>query len=241
MKIGKDLRGLIGSCAAVLTAVCLLGATPKVGRAQNPVPSSVLIFPAHIDGAANNPSAKLTQKLLTDALRKSISRLGIGAVIYDKNLPSIQRAVQESEKGIKADEAAAGPGDDMTKAKRLAEVSGAPEFIIAIVEDYKYDAKSRTATFNLSLSRSSVADGPINNVANKQSGAAPADVAPSRQEGSAIVRAVEVAADQGILQLYPDVRVPGTNVVMVKKRTSAEKYAVPGFLIGLGVLFFSTR
>lgn len=241
MKIGKDLRGLIGSCAAVLTAVCLLGATPNVGRAQNPVPSSVLIFPAHIDGAANNPSAKLTQKLLTDALRKSVSRLGIGAVIYDKNLPSIQRAVQESEKGIKADEAAAGPGDDMTKAKRLADVSGAPEYIVAIVEDYKYDAKSRTATFNLSLSRSSVADGPINNVANKQSGAAPADVAPSRQEGSAIVRAVEVAADQGILQLYPDVRIPETHMKPVKKRTSAEKYAVPGFLIGLGVLFFSTR
>lgn len=241
MKIGKDLRGLIGSCAAVLTAVCLLGATPTVGNAQTPVPSSVLIFPAHIDGAATNPSAKLTQKLLTDALRKYVARLGIGAVIYDKNLPSIQRAVQESEKGIKADEAAAGPGDDMTKAKRLADVSGAPEYIVAIVEDYKYDAKSKTATFNLSLSRSSVADGPINNIANKQSGVAPSDVAPSRQEGSAVTRAVEVAAEQGIAQLYPDVRVPEMKVKPTTKRTTAAKYAVPGFLIGLGILFFSTR
>ena len=241
MKIGKDLRGLIGSCAAVLTAVCLLGVAPGVSRAQTAVPGSVLIFPAHIDGAASNPSAKLTQKLLTDALRRSIARLGIGAVIYDKNLPSIQRAVQESDKGIKADEAAAGPGDDMTKAKRLAEVSGAPEFIVAVVEDYKYDSKSRTATFNLSLSRTSLADGPINNIANKQSGVAPGDVAPSRQEGSAIVRAIDVAADQGIAQLYPDIKVPGEIMKPVKKHSQGERLAIPGFLIGLGVLFFSTR
>ena len=241
MKIGKDLRGLIGSCAAVLTAVCLLGSAPRVARAQSSIPSSVLVFPAHVDGAANNPSAKLIQKLLTDGIRNQLGRLGLGAVIYDKNLPSIQRAIQEGEKGIKADQAAAGPGDDAVLAKRLAEVSGAPEYIVAIVEDYKYDAKSKTATFNLSLSRSSVADGPVNSVANKQTGVAPSDVAPSRQEGSALVRAVDVGTEQGVSQLYPDIKIVAAPVKPMKKHSSAEKYAVPGFLIGLGVLFFSTR
>ena len=241
MTVEKDIRRLIGNCAAFLASICVLGISPNIARAQTAVPSSVLIFPAYIDGAANNPSAKLTQKLITDALRKYIGKLNIGSLVYDKNLPSIQRAIQESEKGLKADEAAAGPGDDSAKAKRLAEIIGAPEYILPVVDSYKYDAKSMTATFNLSLTRSSTTEGPINSVANKQTGVAPADVAPSRQEGSAMVRAAEVAAEQGIAQLYPDVKVPVGIVKMVKPKSKQEKYALPGFLIGLGVLFFSTR
>ena len=232
---------MFGNCAALLASLCLIGAAPRMAHAQSPVPSSVLIFPAYIDGAANNPSAKLTQKLVTDALRKYIGRLNIGTLIYDKNLSSVQRAVQESDRGLKADEAAAGPGDDSAKAKRLAEIIGAPEYILPVVDSYKYDAKTMTATFNLSLTRSSTADGPINTVANKQSGTAPADVAPSRQEGSALVRAAEVGAEQGIAQLYPDVKVPIGIVTVAKPKSRVEKYAIPGFLIGLGVLYFSTR
>jgi hypothetical protein len=237
MRIAKDMRGWIGRLVAAAATLCIVGA---VAHAQ--VPSSVLVFPAHVDGAANNPSAKLAQKLVTEAVRKYVSRLGIGVVLYDKNLPSVQRAVQENEKGIKADEAAAGPGDDPRKARTLAEVAGASEYIVAIIDDYAYDSKTRTATFNLSLTRAATSDGvAINTVASKQTGIAPGDVAPSRQEGSAIVRAAEAGCEQGVGQLYPDMKVPEQIVKPTRQRSKMEKYALPGFVVGLGVLFFSTR
>ncbi len=237
MKIAKDMRGWFGRLMATAATLCVVGA---VAHAQ--VPGSVLVFPAHVDGAANNPSAKLASKLVTDAIRKHVAKFGIGVVIYDKSLPSVQRAVQENEKGLKADEAAAGPGDDPRKARTLAEVAGAAEYIVAIIDDYKYDSKTRTATFNLSLTRSNTADGvAVNTVANKQTGLAPGDVAPSRQEGSAITRAAEAGAEQGVAQLYPDMRIPIEVIKPEKKRSKIEKYALPGFVVGLGVLFFSTR
>jgi hypothetical protein len=237
MKIAKDMRGWLGRLVATAAAFCVAGAAVY---AQG-VPGSVLIFPAHVDGAANNPSAKLASRLVTEAVRRNVAKLGIGVVVYDKSLPSVQRAIQEAEKGLKADDAM-GPGDDPRRARTLAEVAGAPEYIVAIIDDYKYDAKTRTATFNLSLTRSNTADGvAINTVANKQSGSSPADVAPSRQEGSAVVRAADAGADQGVSQLYPDIRVDPLVVKPVRSRTRLEKYAVPGFVLGLGVLFFSTR
>ncbi|MGC4046878.1 MAG: hypothetical protein QM758_24040 [Armatimonas sp.] len=237
MKIAKDMRGWIGRLVAVAATLCTIG-TAAFAQA----PNSVLVFPAYVDGAANNPSAKLASKLVTDEIRRSISKYGIGVVIYDKSLPSVQRAVQENEKGIKADDAAAGPGDDPRKARNLAEVAGAAEYIVAIIDDYKYDSKTRTATFNLSLTRSTTADGTaINTVANKQTGVATSDVAPSRQEGSAIVTAAKTGADQGVSQLYPDMRIPEVAVKPEKKHSKLEKYALPAFVVGLGVLFFSTR
>jgi hypothetical protein len=241
MKVAKDMRSLLGKIAVATAMLCVFGVAPRAAHAQA-VPGSVLVFPAYVDGAANNPSAKLAQKLVTDAVRKYIGRLGLGVVVYDKSLPSVQRAVQENEKGLKAENAAAGPGDDPRMARTLAEVSGASEYVVTIIDDYKYDSKTQTATFNLSLTRSTTADGAaVNTVANKQSGVAPSDVAPSRQEGSAIVRAADSGAEQGVAQLYPEMKVPVQAVKVVKTRSRLEKYALPGFVIGLGVLFFSTR
>jgi hypothetical protein len=234
------MRSVFGKIAVAAAVLCVFGVAPRAARAQG-VPGSVLVFPAYVDGAASNPSAKLAQKLVTDAVRKYIGRLGLGVVVYDKSLPSVQRAVQENEKGIKA-ENASGPGDDPRMARTLAEVSGAAEYVVTIIDDYKYDSKTQTATFNLSLTRSTTADGmAVNTVANKQSGIAPSDVAPSRQEGSAIVRAADSGAEQGIAQLYPEMKVPVQAVKVVKTRSRLEKYALPGFVVGLGVLFFSTR
>jgi hypothetical protein len=231
------MRGWFGRLIATAATLCVVGAA---AYAQG-VPGSVLVFPAHVDGAANNPSARLASKLVTEAIRRNVAKLGVGVVVYDRSLPSVQRAIQEAEKGLKNDDAA-GPGDDPRRARLLAEVAGAPEYIVAIIDDYKYDSKSRTATFNLTLSRSLTADGSaINTVANKQSGAAPSDVAPSRQEGSAVVRAADAGGEQGVGQIFPDIRVQPVEVKPIKQRTKLEKYALPGFVLGLGVLFFSTR
>jgi hypothetical protein len=123
-------------------------------------------------------------------------------VVYNLRLPSIQRAVSEGT--IKSDVAAGGPGDDPRVARQLAETAGATEYLTAAIDDYRYDPATRTASFNLSVFRNATGDAaPIDTAAVPGRGVAPADVAASRQEGSAAARAAEAAAEQAVQGLFP--------------------------------------
>jgi len=176
---------------------------------KQPLPGSVLLFPPLITGAdgavldpTKTPQAKETQDIVTDAVRKYLGKGGVGVVTYSNRLPSIQRAVAEGQ-NLKAEVAAKGPGDDPRVAQQIASIAGASEYITASVDNYQYDAATHRATFNLSLTRNDANGRAIASFAEKAVGEAPGDVAPSFQEGSAIARAAEVVAEQGIRTLYP--------------------------------------
>jgi hypothetical protein len=210
--------GLALVTAALAAAVMVL-ALPRAVRAQTgtttappaskTLPGSVLLFPPVVtgaDGAAldptKTPQVKDTQDIVTDALRKYLTKGGVGVVVYSNRLPSVQRAVAEGQ-GIKAEVAAKGPGDDPRVAQQLAATINAGEYITASVDNYQYDATAHRATFNLSVTRNDANGKAISSFAEKAVGEAPADVAPSLQEGSAVARAAEVVAEQGVRAIYP--------------------------------------
>lgn len=184
-------------------------ATGPLGNApqQQPLPNSVLLFPAVIMGeggaaAPATPAGDNTEEIVTDAVRKYLSRAGVGVVVYNRRLPSVQRAVGEAS--IKAEDAASGPGDDVQKAQQFAQLLGANEYLTATIENYKYDPQARSVTFNLSVERRAASDAvSLGASAEKATGAAPQDVAGTRQEGSAVARAAEVVAEQSVLAIYP--------------------------------------
>jgi hypothetical protein len=197
-----------GSPAAVRAAAAAAqsrGAAAPVAA----VPSNVLVFPAEVPGAnatgtaANEPaarSARDVQEIVTDAVRSKMSRAGVGLFVYSRRLPSVQRAVAE---GLKAEEAA-GPGDDDARARRLAEIVGATEFVVLSVENYRYDPATRTATFSRSALRRSAEDGaPLGTVSESATGVSPEDIAAPRQEGAAVARAADVVAEQVVGGLFP--------------------------------------
>ncbi len=207
--------------AATAVSCLTLAGTPASAQSQNASPNStgmviiprdVLIFPANISGgsgdasatAQQTPTQKQVQDIVTDAFREYLSRADIGVVVYNRRLPSVQRAVAE---GLKAEDAATGPGDDVRKALRFAEVVGAAEYITLDVTNYKYDPATRSATFNVNVFRNSVEDNgaPLATIAKPASGIAPADVAPPRQEGSAVARAAAQVAEETFQDLYPQV------------------------------------
>jgi hypothetical protein len=202
-------------------------------------------------GGAGEQSAAVrqVQEAVTDALRKQLSRAGVGVVVYDRRLPSIQRAVSEGgTAGLRAEDAAAGPGDDPRRAQRLADIVGASEYITATIDDYRYDSATRTATFNLSVFRNTTSDAaPLGTAAAPAQGVAPADVSPSRQEGSASARAAETAAEQAVQSLFPraaalpmtattSVERPGASV---NRRT--DRAILPAIGILFGILVLSNR
>jgi hypothetical protein len=227
-------------CALAVCAVGLLAATAAGSRAQST--DNIVLFPAYLGADATSESARSTQKIVTDALRTAFIKVGVGVVVYRKNLPSVQRAVQESERGIKEEDATKGPGDDGRKARALAEVIGAAEYITVFVDDYKYDPATRTASFNLSLSRyASGSDAAIASIANPQRGEAPVDVAPARQEGSAVARAAVVGAEQAVAALFPQATMARDAKPAKPRKTTLERLALPIFVGAIGVLYFSTR
>jgi hypothetical protein len=116
----------------------------------------------------------------------------------------VQRAVSE---GLKAEDAATGPGDDERKALRFAEVVGAAEYITLDITNYKYDPATRNASFNVNVFRNSVEENgaPLATIAKPAAGSAPADVAVPRQEGSAVARAAAQVAEETFQDLYPQV------------------------------------
>lgn len=202
-----------------VTAVSTLGfaATARSAKVAPPpgiveIPRDVLIFPANISTGSGDatPAAQQTatqkqaQEIVTNAFREYLAKSNIGVAIYTKRLPSVQRAVAE---GLKAEDAAAGPGDDDRKALRFAQVVGAAEYITLDVTNYKYDAASRTASFNVNVLRKSVDDdgASLATVGKPASGVAPSDVATPRQEGSALARAAAQVAEETFQDLYPQV------------------------------------
>lgn len=218
-------------------------AAPMQAHAQN----SVLLFPAVVDGNRND-STRLTEEIVTEAVRTQLAKIGVTAVVYNKRLPSVLRALTESDRVLTEKDVEEGPGDDTRKAQRFAEVVGAGEYVTVFVDNYSYDANTRTAKFNLSLSRYNTTSGKaLGTFANSQQGVAPADVAKARQEGSAIARASESGAQQGIGNLYPQRTVVTTNTNKAKtttkasKRSTTEKKVTTLFGAFLGILYFSTR
>lgn len=199
------LAGLGAAAPAAVRAAQSRAAAASVAT----IPTNVLIFPAEVPGAnatgaaASEPaarSARDVQEIVTDAVRSKMSRAGVGLFVYSRRLPSIQRAVNE---GLKAEDAA-GPADDDTRARRLAEIVGASEFVVLSVENYKYDPATRTATFTLSAFRRSVEDGaPLGTVSESATGVSPEDIAPSRQEGAAVARGADVVSEQVVAALFP--------------------------------------
>lgn len=227
MKRTKSKWQLRGYGLVAALSVSLLTCAAAFGQTPGSVPEepmSVLLFPAQLDpsavdaapgapaaapaaGAASaaapavNPRTKMIQDIATEALRKSLAKSGVFVVLYDKRLPSIQRAISETT--LQPDEVA-GPGDDPVRARKLAEIVGATEYIMPAIDSYKYDAATRTATINLSVTRTSVTDGiTLGTAAAPGTGVSAADVAAPRQEGAALARSAEVAAEQATQGLFP--------------------------------------
>lgn len=232
---GRD-RGLL-----ILTAtLALLPMTASRSMAQDG-PNTVLLFPAVVTGAGS--SAKLAEEVVTDAVKKYLNKAGVNVVLYSKRLPSIQRASAENEKMFSEKDIDAGPGDEPRKLQRYAEVVGATEYVTVFVDSYTFDSATRTAKFNLALSRYNTATGTSTGTYGKvQQGTAPADIAKPRQEGSGAARAAEVGADEGVRSLYP--LSPSLSVGPVpkpKRKSGADKQILPIFGAALGILYFSTR
>jgi len=177
----------------------------------------VVLFPPILPGTLPDSkgeikkSAKEAQEIITEAIKQRMSSAGVSAYIYSRRMPSVLRAVAENQ--IKP-EGAANPTDDERIAMRVAELVGADEYVIIDVSDYAYDAKTRTATFSLSLIRKSVDGTQLGTVAEKAIGNAPDGVAPRLQEGSAVAHASDVIAQQTVDSLYP---MPKVETKMKKK------------------------
>ncbi len=203
-------------------ALPLAATAQKNMSATSPVtqlPSNIVMFPPMLEGAnANgkatvNKSALNAQMIITDALKNRLTKAGVGAFVYSKRLPTVQRAVAENL--LKAENAADPTGgDDPRVSQNVAELMGADEYVIVDVPDYKYDATTRTATFTVSLIRKSVDGTQLGTVAEKAVGVAPEDVAANRQEGSAVARAAETVSEQTISALFP---MPKVETKMKKK------------------------
>jgi len=207
LAVAATTATLLVSGGLVRPAAAEQAALPKV---TIEVPRDVLIFPATVDSGggdaatANSPVARALP-MVTEAFRNYLSRNGIGVVVYSKRLPSIERAVAEGQ--VKAEEAAAGPGDDPRNALRFAQTVGAQEYLTVEVQNYKYDANTRTATFNVSVYRNSSEDNgaPLSTVAKPAVGTAPAEMMPNRQEASAVSHAADQVAEECFQDLYPKI------------------------------------
>jgi hypothetical protein len=254
-RIRRWLSGavLVGALAATMTMTAApAGAQAGINAgtrmvtaplSQQPLPTSVLLFPAVVTAeggavAPNSPGVKQTQEIVTEALRKSLEKGGVGVVMYTNQLPSIQRAVQEGGT-LKPEDAAKGPGDDPRLAQKFAEIVGAQEYITVSVDNYQWDPKTRRATFNLSLSRVGADGASLASAAEKAVGDAPADVPGSRQEGSAVARASEFVAQKSVIAVYPQSAVifnPPPAAEAKKKKRSRLPIIIPVAALGAFLL-----
>jgi hypothetical protein len=210
---------------------------------QQPLPTSVLLFPAVISAeggavAADSPTVRQTQEIVTDAVRKYLEKGGVGVVVYSSRLPSVERAVQEGG-SIKEQEAVKGPGDDPRLAQKFAEIVGAQEYIMVNIDNYAYDPKTRRATFNLSLTRSSADGTSLASSAEKAVGEAPATTVGNLQEGSAVARAAEFVAQKSVIAVYPQTAVifnPPPQQEKKKARGSKLAIIIPAAALGAFLL-----
>lgn len=224
---------------AALGSAVLMPAFPVAAQtggagAANMAPRAVLLFPAVMGGdeggeangtkTAAGGSMRLLQEAVTDALRKHLIRSGVSVTIYNKRLPSIQRAVAETSLPKAQAEEGLRDSTDNARAQKLADLVGATSYIIPTIDDYKYDAATRTATFNLSASHIATgAGGSLGVAAEPGKAEAPADVANSLQEGSASARAAEAAAERVVVGLFPRPVAPAEPVKKDDKRRGGRR------------------
>lgn len=230
-----NTRGFVAGIAiAASVAVC----HPAVAQSK-PLPTGpVVVFPAVVDGAGD--SAKSVSASVVEALRARLKGIGASVVVYSGKLPSMLRAQQEQM--FSKDVIENGPADDRDAAKKMATNIGATEFVQVFVDSYKYDAGSRTATFNLNVNRYLSSTGaPVGTVNFKQQGIAAANIATKLQESEAVSRAMTVGAEQSIGGLYPASTIMETAKPAKTVKKKGNNWIKPAFILALFGLYKSTR
>lgn len=230
-----NTRGIVAGVAiAASVAVC------HPATAQNkPLPTGpVVVFPAVVDGAGD--SAKSVSTSVVEALRARLKGIGASVVVYSGKLPSMLRAREEQM--FSKELIDNGPADDRDAAKKMSVNIGATEFVQVFVDSYKYDAGSRTASFNLNVNRYLASTGaPVGTVNFKQQGIAASGTATKAQEAEAVSRAMTVGAEQSIGGLYPASTIVETAKPAKSGKKKGNNWIKPAFILGLLGLYTSTR
>ena len=230
-----NTRGLIAGIAIVgAVAVC------QPASAQNkPLPTGpVVVFPAVVDGAGD--SAKSVSAAVVEALRSRLKGLGASVVVYSGKLPSMLRAREEQM--FSKEVVDNGPADDRDAAKKMSVNIGATEFVQVFVDSYKFDAGSRTASFNLNVNRYLASTGaPVGTVNFKQQGIAAAGTASKLQEAEAVSRAMTVGAEQSIGGLYPASTIVENAKPVKSNKKKGNNWIKPAFILGLLGLYSGSR
>jgi hypothetical protein len=230
-----NTRGLIAGIAIVgAVAVC------QPASAQNkPLPTGpVVVFPAVVDGAGD--SAKSVSAAVVEALRSRLKGIGASVVVYSGKLPSMLRAREEQM--FSKEVVDNGPADDRDAAKKMAVNIGATEFVQVFVDSYKFDAGSRTASFNLNVNRYLSSTGaPVGTVNFKQQGIAAAGTATKLQEAEAVSRAMTVGAEQSVGGLYPASTIVENAKPAKTNKKKGNNWIKPAFILGLLGLYSGTR
>jgi|GEM_PF-1173588 hypothetical protein len=230
-----NTRGLIAGIAIVgAVAVC------QPATAQNkPLPTGpVVVFPAVVDGAGD--SAKSVSAAVVEALRSRLKGIGASVVVYSGKLPSMLRAREEQM--FSKEVVDNGPADDRDAAKKMSVNIGATEFVQVFVDSYKFDAGSRTASFNLNVNRYLSSTGaPVGTVNFKQQGIAAAGTATKLQEAEAVSRAMTVGAEQSVGGLYPASTIVENAKPAKTNKKKGNDWIKPAFILGLLGLYSGTR
>jgi len=230
-----NTRGLIAGIAIVgAVAVC------QPASAQNkPLPTGpVVVFPAVVDGAGD--SAKSVSAAVVEALRSRLKGIGASVVVYSGKLPSMLRAREEQM--FSKEVVDNGPADDRDAAKKMSVNIGATEFVQVFVDSYKFDAGSRTASFNLNVNRYLASTGaPVGTVNFKQQGIAAAGTASKLQEAEAVSRAMTVGAEQSIGGLYPASTIVENAKPAKANKKKGNNWIKPAFILGLLGLYSGSR
>ena len=230
-----NTRGFIAGIAIVgAVAVC------QPASAQNkPLPTGpVVVFPAVVDGAGD--SAKSVSAAVVEALRTRLKGIGASVVVYSGKLPSMLRAREEQM--FSKEVVDNGPADDRDAAKKMSVNIGATEFVQVFVDSYKFDAGSRTASFNLNVNRYLSSTGaPVGTVNFKQQGIAAAGTATKLQEAEAVSRAMTVGAEQSVGGLYPASTIVENAKPAKTNKKKGNNWIKPAFILGLLGLYSSTR
>ena len=230
-----NTRGLIAGIAIVgAVAVC------QPASAQNkPLPTGpVVVFPAVVDGAGD--SAKSVSAAVVEALRSRLKGIGAFVVVYSGKLPSMLRAREEQM--FSKEVVDNGPADDRDAAKKMSVNIGATEFVQVFVDSYKFDAGSRTASFNLNVNRYLASTGaPVGTVNFKQQGIAAAGTASKLQEAEAVSRAMTVGAEQSIGGLYPASTIVENAKPVKSNKKKGNNWIKPAFILGLLGLYSGSR
>ena len=230
-----NTRGLIAGIAIVgAVAVC------QPATAQNkPLPTGpVVVFPAVVDGAGD--SAKSVSAAVVEALRSRLKGIGASVVVYSGKLPSMLRAREEQM--FSKEVVDNGPADDRDAAKKMSVNIGATEFVQVFVDSYKFDAGSRTASFNLNVNRYLSSTGaPVGTVNFKQQGIAAAGTATKLQEAEAVSRAMTVGAEQSVGALYPASTIVENAKPAKTNKKKGNDWIKPAFILGLLGLYSGTR